>query len=112
MPIIEKGQRALTFINIFTVQPDKQQELIRLLSSAAQQTMRHLPGFVSANIGRSVDGKKVVIHAQWESLADFQAMRKNPDATSYIQAIAALAQFEPVVCEVADTIEAASKEVN
>jgi hypothetical protein len=52
-----------------------------------------------------------VNYAQWESLADFQAMRKNQDAQSHIAAIAAMAQFEPVVCEVADAIEAAPKEV-
>ena len=64
---------------------------------------------VAANI-QSLDGKIVVNYAQWQSLADFQAMRKNSDAESNIQAVAGLAQFEPVVCEVVDAIETAPRE--
>jgi quinol monooxygenase YgiN len=107
MPSIETGRGLLTFINVFTVQPEKQEEVVSLLTTAAQQTMCHLPGFVSANIHRSLDGKKVVNYPQWKSMADFQAMRKNPEALSHIEAVAALAQFDAVVCEVADAIEAA-----
>lgn len=104
MSIIERGNRVLTLVNVFTVQPEKQQALVALLIEATEQTMRHLPGFVSANIHRSLDGKKVVNYAQWESLAAFEAMRKNPQATPHMQAAAALAQFEPILCEVADAI--------
>jgi len=49
---------------------------------------------VSANI-HTLEGKIVV--AQWQSLADFPAMRKNSDTESHIQAVAALARFEPIV---------------
>ena len=68
MSIIEKNRNILTLINVFTVAPDKQQELVTLLIDATQQTMRRLPGFISANIHRSLDGKKVVNYAQWESM--------------------------------------------
>jgi heme-degrading monooxygenase HmoA len=68
--------------------------------------MRHMPGFVSANIHRSLDGKRVVNYAQWESLEAFEAMRKNPKAGPHMQAAAALAQFEPILCEVSDTVSA------
>ena len=37
-------------------------------------------------------------------MAAFEAMRENPDATSHLQAAAALAQFEPILCEVSDAI--------
>jgi heme-degrading monooxygenase HmoA len=40
--------------------------------------MKHAPGFVSANIHRSLDGKKVVNYAQWESKEAFEAMGKIP----------------------------------
>ena len=36
------------------------------------------------------DGKKVVNYAQWKSMADFQAMQRNPKARAHIEAVAAL----------------------
>lgn len=64
MPTIEKGSKVLTLINVFTVTPEKQQELVALLIKATQETMMHFPGFISANIHRSLDGKKVVNYGQ------------------------------------------------
>lgn len=104
MPTIEKGRSVLTLINVFTVKPEKQQELVTLLIEATEETMKHMPGFVSASIHRSLDGNKVVNYAQWESMAAFEDMRKNPKAIPHMQAAAALAQFEPILCEVSDAI--------
>jgi quinol monooxygenase YgiN len=97
MSIIKKSS-GVTLINVFTVEPGKQQELVSLLI-ATEQTMKHMPGFVSANIHRSLDGKKVVNYAQWESRAAFEAMRKHPKAIPHMKAAASLAQFEPILCE-------------
>jgi quinol monooxygenase YgiN len=104
MATIEKGRNVLTLINVFTVAPENQQKLVALLVEATEQTMRHLPGFVSANIHRSLDGKKVVNYAQWESMADFEAMQKDPKARPHMQAAGALAQFDPILCEVSDSV--------
>src|SRR4026208_1981484 len=82
MVTIEKGNKVLTLINVFSVEPEKQDQLVALLSVATDQTMQHLPGFISASIHRSIDGKKVVNYAQWESMAAFEAMRKNPEAAA------------------------------
>ena len=43
-------------------------------------------------------------YAQWENLAVFEAMRKMPNAISYLQAAASLAQFEPTLCEISEAI--------
>jgi len=107
MSTITPGQGVLTFINVFTVEPDQQQSLVDLLTEAAEQTFRHLRGFVSANIHRSLDGRKVVNYAQWQSKADFEAMRANPEARRHVQAAAAFAPFEPVFCKVSSVIEPA-----
>ena len=107
MTTIAKGSSVLTLINVFTVEPAKQQQLITLLIEATEQTMKRMPGFVSANIHRSLDGKKVVNYAQWENLAAFEAMRKNPEAMPHMKAAAALAQFEPILCDVSDAISLA-----
>lgn len=104
MTKIDKDRNLMTLINVFTVVPDKQQELVDLLIDATQHTMQHLPGFISANIHRSLDGKKVVNYAQWESMEAFEAMRNNPEAKPHMQAAAALAEFDPIVCEVSDAL--------
>jgi quinol monooxygenase YgiN len=104
MTTIEKGNRVLTLINVFSVEPDKQQALVALLIEATAKTIRHQPGFVSANIHRSLDGKKVVNYAQWQNAAAFEAMRKNPAVIPHMKAAAALAQFEPILCEVSDAV--------
>src|ERR1044071_5992947 len=106
MATIEKGQAVMTLVNVFTVHPNQQAELVDLLVQATQDTMRHLPGFVSASIHRSADGTKVVNYAQWRSEADFRALPKDPRAKAHRAAAAKLAKFEPIVCEVVESISA------
>jgi len=60
MATIEKGREIMTLVNIFTVSPDNQSALCQLLVRATEETMRALPGFVSASIHRSQDGTKVI----------------------------------------------------
>ena len=48
MATIEKGRKLMTLVNVFTVAPDKQRELADLLVRATDETMQHLPGFISA----------------------------------------------------------------
>jgi hypothetical protein len=60
MSTIEKGSRVLTLINVFTIEPQKRQKLITLLIEATEQTMKHVPGFVPANIHRSLNEEKVM----------------------------------------------------
>ena len=109
MTTIDKDSKLVTLINIFTVEPAKQQQLVDLLIHATDTSMRQLPGFISANIHRSLDGTKVANYAQWRSVADFQAMQKNPAAKPHMEQAAALAKFEPGLYEVVDTQSATPK---
>ncbi len=59
-----EGNSVLTLFNVFSVEPEKQQQLVSLLIDATDKTMKHRPGFVSANIHRSFDGRKVVNYAR------------------------------------------------
>jgi Antibiotic biosynthesis monooxygenase len=61
---IRADAEVVTLINVFTVDPDDQQRLVELWQRATDEVMRHLPGFVSANVHRSLDGTKVVNYAQ------------------------------------------------
>lgn len=63
--------------------------------------MRHLPGFVSANIHRSVDGTRVTNYAQWESREAFEQMLRNPAVRPHMEACRAIASNEPHLYEVA-----------
>jgi heme-degrading monooxygenase HmoA len=103
MTTITKNGHEVTLINVFTVEPARQEALIEILTRATETTMRHLPGFISASIHRSLDGTKVANYAQWRSIEDFQAMQKNPDAEPHMQEAAALAKsVEPSLYVVAE----------
>jgi len=103
MTTIAMGANCATLINVFTVEPAKQQQLLDLLVEATEKTMRHLPGFISANIHKSLDGTRVANYAQWRSVADFQNMLKNPDAIPHMkQAMALATSFDPNVYEVVE----------
>jgi heme-degrading monooxygenase HmoA len=106
MSTIDKNTDLMTLVNVFTVKPENQEKLVTLLTDATEQVMRNLPGFVSANIHRSLDGKRVVNYAQWKSEDDFQAMKSDPEAQKHMKAVADLAEFDPIVCEVVESISA------
>jgi quinol monooxygenase YgiN len=108
MPTISKDSKLFTLINIFTVEPAKQRELVDLLIGATQTTVRQVTGFVSASLHRSLDGTKVAMYAQWRSVEDYQAMRRDPVASPYLDQALALAKFEPGMYEVVETFTPAA----
>src|SRR4051794_11042036 len=92
MVTISKSTEVVTLINVFTVEPSKQQRLVEMLVEATETVMQDLPGFVSATIHASLDGTRVTNYAQWRRREDFEAMLQNPAALVHMQPIAALAQ--------------------
>src|SRR5215467_5258769 len=92
---ISVGQEVATLVNVFTVDPSNQDEFVRLLVDATEQVMRHLPGFVSANIHKSLDGKRVVNYAQWQTAGHFESMLKNPEASKHMEQATRLAKPDP-----------------
>src|SRR5215813_14844396 len=77
---IAKQNNVITLINVFTVAPENQQQLLDLLVHATREVMAKQPGFVSANFHKSMDGTRVVNYAQWASKEAFEAMMRNPEA--------------------------------
>ena len=104
MPIISKQQHMLTLINTFTVAPERQEELVNLLIEATRSLMKRVPGFVSANIHRGLDGRHVVDYAQWRTRDNFEAMLRDPEAQAHMQKIAQMAEAEPLLYEVVEHI--------
>ena len=106
MTTIAENTGFVTLINVFTVEPAKQQELIALLTLATDSSVRHVPGFVSAALHGSVDGTKVTMYAQWQSAGHYQAMRANPVASPYLEQALAIAKFDPGMYEVVKVFSA------
>jgi heme-degrading monooxygenase HmoA len=76
VPSISKENRAVTLINVFTVEPANQQKVVDMLIRATETTMKNIPGFISASIHKSVDGLRVVNYAQWRTQHDFRSDEK------------------------------------
>jgi heme-degrading monooxygenase HmoA len=106
MPTITKQNNYLTLINIFTVEPSNQQQLVELLTKASRDSVIKIPGFISAALHKSIDGTKVAMYAQWRSLDDYKKMRNNPQASPYLQQALTIAKFEPGMYEVVEIFNA------
>jgi quinol monooxygenase YgiN len=98
--LIRIGDEPVTLINVFDVEPSKQQELVELLTEGTERVMRSRPGFVSVNLLASNDGTRVVNYAQWHSLDDVKATMADPEAQDYARRAAELAQATPHVYSV------------
>ncbi|MDP3405287.1 MAG: antibiotic biosynthesis monooxygenase [Brevundimonas sp.] len=94
----------VVLINVFKVQPEKQDELLDLLA-ALTRTQVGLPGFVSATLHRGLNGRTVANHAVWRSVADWKAMTRNPGVAAAMSPIMAIATFEPNLYEAGEVIE-------
>jgi antibiotic biosynthesis monooxygenase (ABM) superfamily enzyme len=93
----------VTLVNVFKVKPENQQQLVDMLIVATEEVMGKLPGFISANIHKSLDGEWVTNYAQWKSVENFHGIFKNPDALEHMPKIGAIAESSPVLYEVCYT---------
>jgi quinol monooxygenase YgiN len=100
MTTISKDADLVTFINVFTVDPANQARLVQLLVTVTDGYVRRSPGFISSSLHRSPDGTKVAMYAQWRSLGDYEAMRRDPGPVPYLQEALTIAKFEPAMYEV------------
>jgi hypothetical protein len=100
MLTITTGDRPMTVINVFTVAPAQQGRLVELLPEATDSSIRHVPGFVSAALRRSLDGTKVTMYARWATPEDYDRMRARPDASPFLTEALAIARFDSGFYEV------------
>ncbi|HLZ61495.1 MAG TPA: antibiotic biosynthesis monooxygenase family protein [Ktedonosporobacter sp.] len=101
MTQIIQGLEIVTLINVFTVAPQDQQKLVDVLIETYDTVMNTQPGFLSANIHKSLDGTHVVNYVQWRSQEDVEAMQRRPEVIPHIEAAQRLAHIEPHLYEVA-----------
>ena len=104
---LDPSNGVCTLINTFTVDPDKAEELLQVLSEATAHGMKQRPGFISANLHVSEDRKHVANYAQWRSKADVDAMMADPASKEHMEKAAGIAsKFEPIYYELRDSQEA------
>jgi hypothetical protein len=80
MTIISRDNDVYTLINVFTVAPDKQQQLVDTLIETTERVIKRIPGFVSASFHKSLDGTRVVNYAQWKNREAFERVMQNAEA--------------------------------
>jgi heme-degrading monooxygenase HmoA len=91
-------------INVFTVAPEKQQQLVDSLIETINAA-RTVPGWLSARLHRSYDGTRVVNYVQYESQEAAQAVLRHLAAGGYLKRNTALGTVAPGQYEVVYTLE-------
>lgn len=104
---ISKSADLITLINTFTVEPENQEQLVELLVKITEDVMCKRPGFIAANLHKSLDGKQVANYAQWRSVENFEDMLKfiqTNERHRYLRAeVSKIATMNPYLYEVCYT---------
>ena len=62
----------LTVVNVLMPKPEEQEKVVNLLQKGMTDTMQHQPGFISANIHKSLDSSHILVYAQWKDSQSLQ----------------------------------------
>ena len=87
----------VVLVNILSVKPEKQRELLDSLRHNTETVIMTLKGWIATNLIASTDGKRVVIYSHWETAADVEAMRSDPRMQAYFPKVSELASFDSMV---------------
>lgn len=108
MTTLDPRSGYLVLINTFTVQPERADELLAVLSRATEEGMLGRPGFVSANLHISADRRHVANYAQWRSQEDLDEMMRDPNAQVHMREAAGIADaFDPIYYTLVEAHDAA-----
>ena len=104
MTKIETKKGIVTQINVFTVEPENVEALINLLIEAAN-SVKNVPGWLSANIHLSLDGTRVVNYAQCENFEAWEAVMEKLKKGNFLARNKKLGNAHPGLYEVVYTLE-------
>lgn len=91
----------VTLVNVFTVAPPRQDDLVAALDKASAGVFVTVPGFISANLHASLDGTRVINYAQWSSEQAYHDALQRPEIRDHIAEAAALAdKWDPTLVRV------------
>ena len=94
MTTIKVDKDILTLINVFTVDPSRQQQLVDALIETTRQVWRLQDGFISASIHKSKDRKKVVNYVQYKGKEAFDKRLDNPEAVIHMNKVLSMAKAD------------------
>jgi len=98
---VDIGTEQVTLVNVFTVAPERQIELVEALEEATSEIFMSVPGFISANLHTSLDGTRVINYAQWASEKHYQDALQRDDVRAHVgKAAAAAAKWDPTLVRV------------
>lgn len=100
---ISKTNDLVTVINLFSTEPKNQLKLLESLIELSNKFVEKQPGFISANVHRSFDGKRVISYAQWKTKEDYQSIYANSEAKPYLDKIKTISKFNWNLYEVVYT---------
>lgn len=87
----------VVLINLLKVEPAKQEALIALLKQSTETVISTLAGWKSTRLIAASDGANVVIHSEWETPADVEAMREDPRMKAYFPKVLELASIDSIL---------------
>lgn len=91
----------VTLVNVFTVDPARQIELVDALDHATSKLFVTVPGFISANLHTSLDGTRVVNYAQWASEQQYKEALRRVDIREHLAEAAVIAdKWDPTLVRV------------
>jgi len=106
---LDPGAGYVTLINTYVVAPERAEELLDFLVRSTLETLRYVPGFVSANLHVNFERTRVVNYAQWKSHEAVAAARENPKVAALMRQQLQIAQsFAPIQYELRNSVAAAS----
>ena len=94
MTTIKVDKDIITLINVFTVDPSKQQQLVDALVETTKQVWCLQDGYISASIHKSQDRKKVVNYVQYKGKEAFDKRLDNPEAIVRMNKVLSIAKAD------------------
>jgi antibiotic biosynthesis monooxygenase (ABM) superfamily enzyme len=80
---IDSENKLATLIVVFSVDPSRQEDLLKGVMHNLETVVKPYPGFVSSTIHKSLDGMRIVNYIQWESPEAYQAYLEQYPAKSF-----------------------------
>ncbi len=89
-----KEKSGITLIDVFSVDPENQAKLVQIMVEATEKTLKHIPGFISMSVHKSLDGRRVTNYEQWESIKHCEMMYQNPEVRLHIKKAVEIAKAD------------------
>ena len=88
-------------MNVFTVDPARQEELLQALETATTSIFVRVLGFVPANRHTSPDGHRIVNYAQWADAESYRQAMQREEVRDHLASAAGLAEsYDPTLVRV------------